>query len=206
MAGLEGVGYRFVHLDLEAAPVMNPYARDVVLLTGVVRTGRSVGSVEGQIPTDLGSALEAAAWVSYALKSYRDDLEPLPDWFVVGESHWDLIPRVRELREYNARPKCYINRDYARPLRRTLLAEFSELTGGAEMTFRFDGRILSIALLDRVHEVVASGDSWTSSYRVIVTQEATLPARFKHSAVEVSVFNDHLLFDGRGLGPCEPVA
>ena len=206
MAGLEGVGYRFAHLDLEAVPVTNPYARDVVLLTGVVRTGRSVGYVESQIPTDLGSALEAAAWVSYALNSYRDDLEPLPDWFVAGESRWDLIPHVRELREYNARPKCYINRDYARPLRRTLSAEISELTVEAEMTFSFDGRILSIALLDRVHEVIASGDSWTSSYRVIVTQEATLPARFKSTAVEVGVFNGYLLFDGRRLGPCEPVA
>lgn len=205
-AGLEGVGYRFVHLDLEAVPVMNLYARDVVLLTGVVHTHFSLGTVESQIPTDLGSALEAAAWVSYALKSYRDALDPLPDWFVEGESHWDLIPFVRELREYEARPKCSIDRDYARVLRRKLLEELSLPTGEAEMIFSFDGRILSIALPNSVHEVVASGDGWPSSYQVTVAPEATLPARFKFSMVEVSVFNGYLLFDRRMFGPCAPVA
>ena len=62
-AGLEGVGYRFVHLDLDAVHVMNLNARYVVLLSGVLNTGRTVAVIEDQIPNDLGSALEAAAWV-----------------------------------------------------------------------------------------------------------------------------------------------
>ena len=73
-AGLEGVGYKFVHLDLDAVHVMNMYARYVVLLSGVINTARTVALVESQIPGDLGSALEAAAWVSYALKSNRSQL------------------------------------------------------------------------------------------------------------------------------------
>ena len=74
---------------------MNLYGRYVVLLSGVVETRRTLGVVESQIPNDIGSALEAAAWVSYALKSYRSELEPLPDWFVEGERHWDLVPPAR---------------------------------------------------------------------------------------------------------------
>ena len=205
-AGLEGVGYKFVHLDLDAVHVVNMYGRYVVLLSGVVETRRTVGVVEDQIPNDLGSPSEAAAWVSYALKSHRSELEPLPDWFVEGERHWDLIPFVAEQRAYQARLKCFIDRDYARPLRRNLLEEISRLAGETEMTFSFDGRVLSIDLCGRVHEVIALGDSWPSSYQVIVSPETTLPARFTSAMVEVSVFEDYVRLAGLHLGPCEAVA
>ena len=211
--GLDGVGYRFVHLDLDAVHVMNMYARYVVLLSGVINTGRTVATVESQIPGDLGSALEAAAWVSYALGSHRSELEPLPDWFVEGERHWDLVPLERELRAaqerrraYEACPKCFIDRDYARPLRRNLLEALSWVAEEREMTFSFDGRVLSISLCDRVHEVIASGDSWPSSYRVMVSPETKLSARFMSSEVEVSVFEGDVLFDRLRVGPYEAVA
>ena len=210
---LEGVGYRFVHLDLGAVHVMNLYGRYVVLLSGVVETRRTLGLVESQIPNDIGSALEAAAWVSYALESYRSQLEPLPDWFVEGERHWDLVPparvglaaRERQL-AYEASPKCFVDRDYARPLRRNLLEEISWLDGETEMTCSFDGRVLRIVLCGRVHEVVARGDSWPSSYQVIVFPETTLPPRFTSSTVVFSVFEGYVCVDGLRLGPCESVA
>ena len=75
--GLEGVGYRFAHLDLDAVHVTNPSARDVVLLSGVLDTGQTLATVEGEIPNDLTSALEAAVWVSHTLRYHRSDLEPL---------------------------------------------------------------------------------------------------------------------------------
>ena len=203
--GAETASYRFVHLDLVACHVMNLYAREVVLLSGVVETRRTLSIVESQIPNDLGSPSEAAAWVSYALKSDKRELEPLPDWFVEGENHWDLIPFVAEQRAYQARPKCFIDRDYARPLRRNLLEEMSWLAGEAEMTVSFDGRILTIDFGGRVHEVIASGDSWPSSYRAIVTSESKFPARFTSSMVEVSVFEGHVRLGGLRLGPCEAV-
>ena len=203
--GMETVGYRFVHLDLVASHGMNMYARYVVRLSGVVNTGRTLGTVDSQMPPDLGSASAAAAWVSYALQSYRSELEPLPDWFVEGERSWDLIPFVAEQRAYQARPKCFIDRDYARPIRRNLLEEMSRLAGETKMTFSFDGRVLSIVLCGRLHEVIASGDSWQSSYQVIVSPETTLPARFMDSMVEVSVFEDYLRLDGHRLGLCEAI-
>ena len=75
--GLEGVGYRFAHLDLDAVHVTNTSARDVVLLSGVLDTGHTLATIEGQIPNDLTSALEAAVWVSHTLRYHRSDLEPL---------------------------------------------------------------------------------------------------------------------------------
>ena len=77
--GSLGAGYRFANLDLNAVRVMTMYGRNVVLLSGVTETRRTLGIVESQIPDVLGSPSEAAAWVSYALKSHRRELEPLPD-------------------------------------------------------------------------------------------------------------------------------
>ena len=210
---LVSVCYRFANLDLVASPEMNRYGLYVVLLTGAFETARTLTIIESEIPSDLGSALEAAAWVSYALKSYRSQLEPLPGWFVQGELHWDLVPpaqmerAARESRRaYEACPKCFIDRDYARPLRRKLLEEFSWLAGETEMTFKFDGRVLSIDLGGRSHEVVASGDSWPSSYQVVVSPKTPLPARFTSPTVVVSVFEGCVSLDGLRVGPCEAVA
>ena len=203
--GMETVGYKFKHLDLVASHGMYMYARYVVMLSGVDSTGRTLGTVKSQVSPDLGSALEAAAWLSYALKSYKSDLEPLPDWFVEGERHWDLIPIVAKQRAYEARPKCVVDRDYARPLRRNLLEEMSRLPGETKMTFSFDGRVLSIVLCGRPHEVIASGDSWQSSYSVKVSPGSKLPTRFTSASVVVSVFEGYLSFDDVRLGPCEAI-
>ena len=73
------------------------------------------------------------------------------------------------------------------------------------MTVNFDGRVLSIVLNERVHEVVASGDSWPSSYGAIVDREARMPTRFESPTVGVGVFEGHVFFDRRRLGPCESV-
>ena len=109
-------------------------------------------------------------------------------------------------RAYLSSPRCHIDRDYARPLRRNLLEELSGLAGETEMTVSFDGRVLSIDLKDRIHEVLASGDSWPSSYKAIVGPGAKMPARFESGIVEVSVFEGYVRFDRLRLGPCEPGA
>lgn len=200
------VCYPFAGFDLVACPEIKRFGQYVVRLTGVRDTRRSLEFIEGEIPSNLGNALEAAAWITYALQLQRSQLEPLPDWFVEGERHWHLIPFVAEELAYRVRPKCFIDRNYGRSLRRGLLEEISRLAEETKMTFAFDGRVLSIDLCLRVHEVIASGDSWPSSYQVIVSPETTLPARFTSAMVEVSVFEDYVRLAGLHLGPCEAVA
>ncbi len=154
----------------EYLETMNQHKGNVVWLMGTVVTPRTVSEHESPIPPDLRSTPEAAAWVSYALRSYRSSLGPLPDWFVEGERHWDLVPpaqkeRVRQeeaharaerWQAYRASPKCSIDRDYALLLRRNLRKALAELAGEAEMTFSFDGRVLSVALHGHVNKVATS--------------------------------------------------
>ena len=182
--GADAVVYGFAAFGLFCSHTMSRYMRMTVRVHGVISTRRTLSEIDTEIPDHLEDPLEAAAWVSYALRSHRSDLEPLPDWFVEGERHWNLVAPAREeitarerRRAYEASPKCYIDRDYARPLRRNLQEEISWLDGEAEMTFSFDGRVLTIDFGGHVHEVVASGDSWPPSYQVIVSPETTLPAR-----------------------------
>ena len=185
-----------------------------VRVHGVIYTGRTLSEIDSEIPDNLESPLEAAAWVSYVLRPYRRELEPLPEWFVQGERHWDLVPpAARELLEaqrrqqtYEASPKCFIDRDYARPLRRHLDNEISWLREETEMTLSFDRRVLTIEISGRLYEVLASGESWPSSYKVAVSQRSKLPARFMDSTVVVSVFDGHVRLDGHALGPCEAVS
>lgn len=208
------VCYGFPEVDLVASPALNSFNVPVIELTGYREDRHSLSIIEGQIPINLKSPLEAAAWISFVLMFDKRDLDPLPDWFVEGESHWHLVPPARELlasrereQAYRASPKCSIDRDYARPLRRNLMDEISWLPEGeaAVMTFSFDGRILSIGFDGRVHEVIASGEGWPASYRATVTAESKFPARFEHQRVEVSVFEGYICVDRFRLAPCAAV-
>ena len=220
----ETVRYQFQNFELNANSVMW-WTGQMVNLSGHGNTGRELlvmdpGDLSSapMIPNDLGSA-EAAAWVSFMLQHLRNDLGPLPDWFIEGERHWDLVPPAREQlaykerqrsneerqRLYKASPKCVIAREDARSIRRKLKEELLRLRGETEMAVQFDGHVFVIALGRRFYEALAFGDSWPHSYRVIVTHEATFPPRFERSWVEVSVFEGYLCWDQHRLGPCEAV-
>lgn len=138
---------------------------------------------------------EAAAWVSYALHSHRRDLGPLPNWILEGERHWDLLPFVRIKRVYETCPRCMIERDHARLLRRSLVEAMSQLKGTASMAFHFGGRVLDVQLDGRNFAVLAMGDPWPSAYEITVNRETTMPARFRSERVEISVYENFLHFD-----------
>ena len=102
--------YRFRHLDLKALEAVDRIFVDVVFLSGVAKTERQMGLVEQQIPARLSSTMEAAAWVSYALKDYRHFVEPVPEWFTAGEQAWNFIPWVRDQREAEKRLEAWRKR------------------------------------------------------------------------------------------------
>ena len=214
----ETVRYEFKNFQLDASHVWW-WTGEMVLLCGIDKIDNSLVLGPGDmwsapmIPSDLCSTSEAAAWVSFMLQFRRNDLGPLPDWFVEGERHWDLVPPAREQvaykerqRAYEASPKCSITREDARPIRRSLMEDLSRLDGETEMAVQFDGHVLTIVLGDRFHGAFAFGDNWPYSYRAIATPESKLPLRFQRSWVEVSVFEGYLCWDRLRFGPCEAVS
>ena len=190
--------YEFLSGELTAFEAPNRYFQDVVHLMGVLSTERTISMIETSISKDIYTNREAAAWISYVLKPYRNELQPLPAWFLEGEHDWDLIPFVREERErriaYENRPKCHIDREYARPFRRMLREFLTDLDQETEMRFGFDGRVLTVEICDRTFDVVARGIPWPCLYRVPAKPSMQLPARFTTAKVEISFFDDCLRF------------
>ena len=207
-SGMKAVGYRFRHLDLTASASATMVGMPAVLFSGIVQTKRVLGSIDHLIAPDIDNPREAAAWVTHVLHAYRSHLGPLPAWFLDGEQYWDvLLPTLVELagteasRAYAQAPKCFIDRDYARPLRQRLRTALSEIAEETEMTVSFDGRVLS--LCGATYEVVASGNAWPSAFRVAVRSGTALPARFPFTTVTMIVFDGFLSFGNRRLGTCE---
>ena len=204
--------YQFRNLDLVASPGLNMFPKsanfgvDGIHLMGVMQGPGWIGEVEYCIPKNLQRTEEVKAWISYALRSRREKLGALPPWFLEGERLWDLIPHVRERREreaaWKAAPKCTINRDYARPLRRKLKAASSAIECKNNMLVSFDGRVLTLALCGELFEVIATGERWEDEYLVEISGEMPWPRRFKFDWVTVSIFEGSIRIDGHPLGPC----
>ena len=208
------VRYRLEHVRLEGIPAQDRFFRDIVYLTGDARSKRSMASIALDLPPRLGTKLEAAAWITYVLRDYKDAFVPLPDWFTEGEQAWDLIPHVRRDREEEKQrqawlkarreaPQCSIDREEARLLRKRIRRSLCELDGASDLTAAFDGRVLSIRVGADVHQVVASGDQWASAYRTRASAETKLPDRFNEPWVSVMVFEGDLLMNEISIGRCE---
>ncbi len=72
--GTDAVLYPFAAFDLFCSHTMNRHMGMVIRVHGVLVTARTLSEIDSEIPDNLDSTLEAAAWVSYVLKSYRQKL------------------------------------------------------------------------------------------------------------------------------------
>src|SRR5690606_8527748 len=71
--GMLTVGYRFPVLDLTASDSVSFDLSPAVLLSGVLHTSRTIAEIHSEIPPDLETPEQAAAWVSYALWPHRSE-------------------------------------------------------------------------------------------------------------------------------------
>ena len=119
---------------------------------------------------------------------------PLPDWFVESERQ-----------AYESSPKCFIAREEARIFRRMFLEVLSGLDRESEMRVSFRGNVLIVDLGHDYFDARAWGDAWPDTYRVMVSPETKLPARFMSSWVDVTLFDGQVFIGGLSLGPCEAI-
>lgn len=207
--GTDIVGYRFKFLDLKAFQGVNRYFRDVVFLTGVLNTGRTIGEIDSEIPQDLCDKRTVAAWVAMGLGSDRRDLSPYPRWLELGAQDAQLInlnhgsPSPPELKTV---ARCTIDLDHARTLRQRL-RETVAAGGGDPMdaSFTFDGRVFGVTVATRSHEALASGEPWPRDYRVVLSPGTIpMPARFTGHRVAVVVYETFLRVGSLPLPLSEP--
>jgi hypothetical protein len=193
--GRETVGYRFPVLDLTASFGMGRDFFEAVHLRGVFNSGRTLAEIDYQMPPDLEEPGVAAAWVSYALRDLRKELEPVPDWMVEGDRNQDALPWNREREAFEKRLWCEIDRDYARLFRRNLKKALAALPKNADMYLTFDGRVLVADLDGKTHGVVAEGPAWPARLLMRAGPDTVLPPRFSSDRIEVSYYDGSLYFD-----------
>lgn len=204
--GAPTVGYRFAELDLTASDCINRHFQRTIMLSGVLSTGSTIAVIESEMPHDLELPQDAAAWLSYALRSYQQRLSPLPEWMIEGEKNWDVIPFIRDARAYERRTRCNLDRDCARMLKAKLQAELPKHPMDISVIFTFDGRVLSVQIDQVLFETIGSGEAWPNLYQVMMSKQTRLPKRFMSPVVEMSFYNGRfnfgsLRYQGREIQP-----
>lgn len=87
--------YDFGNTIVTAIHCLTPRLGNVVLLTGTIRTPRTISQLRGEIPQSFESREIGVAWLTWcldtAVKGEFVPLEPVT-WLVEGRTHRSLLP------------------------------------------------------------------------------------------------------------------
>jgi hypothetical protein len=186
-----GLGYEFGGgFRLAASAVLSLQFEPVVLFTGTVFGPRRLATVEFELPRAIASAELCAAFLAYYLDKQAGEstrhFEPVvaTPWLALGRQNAELLPWVQlqraneeDQRRYAARPHCYVNKKFARPLLEAL-AEATIETGGVETAwFSFDGEVLKVRCGRRVFAAAGEGLAWDGEFGIVAASFAEVPRR-----------------------------
>jgi len=193
-----GLSFNFGCLKLSASHVYNVRWAEVVLLGGVLSTPRRIGAVEFEMPPKVASFEQGVAWIAWHLdQNHGFEATNTPAWLEVGRQHLHLLPWVRDLAAYKARPRCTVQREWMRIVLKTLGTQMAESNTESRVTLRFDGRVLTLDVDRNVIAAAAQGEAWPCSYELPVASITRLPRRLAMHDIEISVWNSELRIANR---------
>jgi len=190
-----GLSYNFGEFKVSASWVTNRYFRSVILLTGVIRTSRTLSRLECEMPTVFRIAEQGVAWIVWALESATsNEFTPThaPEWLDLGREYRYLLPWEQELAAYEARPHCYIDRDWFRVALKKLRELLEHVAENATVTVSFDGTICKISCEEVVFPLPAEGNPWEDAYAIAAGQLRKLPKRLMREKVVIAVWKERL--------------
>jgi hypothetical protein len=166
---------------------------EVVMISGVLSTSRSLGHIQFAMPRYVESAHFVTAWIVWHLDQHSEfrRIQNLP-WVEGGRNHQALLPWVKSMAEWKARPQCVVKRDRLRLGLNTLAEHITALPDDAEIVFAFDGSIFSIRYDNKVIAFAAEGAPWTVSFKVRVGNLRGLPKRLMHDPAGVSIWDSRI--------------
>lgn len=200
-----GRSFDFGNLKLSASFVFSPTSyRDVVLLTGVLSTSRSIAVIDAEMPREVESREQGVAWLTHFLDQHAYSGEFVPAvpvfWLAIGREYRHLLPWVRQMAAYEARPHCLVDRDWAR----VALRKLAEIVAGAadesQVMLAFDGEVLKMRCMDGLVAVPARGTAWGTRYAVRAGQLRALPKRLMREWIEFSIWESALRIGGYVYG------
>lgn len=138
--------FDFGSFKLKASKGMNHYFVENFYIRGNYRTSRSLGSIDFEMPLDVDSFEQGVAWISYGIGNVDSLADHVP-WVSQGREWEDFLPWKLRQKAYEARPHCYVDLEWFRPVRKQLreIAEMAALADSNEpIQVKFDGEILRL--------------------------------------------------------------
>jgi hypothetical protein len=151
--------YDFGNLCLTAAEVMSDSFRPCFHFGGVWRGANSLSMVDFEMPLEVESPEQGAAWIAYGIgKSFRPSRPT--SWLSDGWTWQDRLPWVRWLEEYKARPVCSVEKEWFKLAARKLRPLADSASEADLVWFTFNGEALKIAGCDASVILLATGTAW----------------------------------------------
>ena len=193
--GGETLSYDFGNLTLSARQTMNRHFAEIVSVSGVYASPRTVAEVEIQLPLRIASLQQCAAFIAWGIDNQvsRNFVPLAPTrWLDEGRNNFDLLPWVKEQKLYNERPRCTVKRDWIKLALRDLRSLLPQLDESESLSFTYRDEIFSIRTRPKLFALPAEGINWESSYEITVGNFQNFPKRFNTNEVGISVWIDHL--------------
>lgn len=189
---------------LFATEAVNMSFVDVITFRGTWYTGRECGEVDFELPRQMDSAAQCAAWLVYKLNESSKHLIAEShinyDWFEIGKNSELELPWKRREADYNSRPHCIIDRSWLK----LALSSFSTALENVQdehcVTISFRDRILLIRCGEQVIPSPGSGEPWSEDILIKVADFKLmhLPRRILENPVLIDVWDGYMRIGNRG--------
>lgn len=189
------------NFKLKATRMTNLYLKDVVSFNGLVSTARTIASIEFDMPLQVDSKEQCAAWIAWHLNKNLPLREKLiqnskADLLVIGLQNQETLPWLQESEAYRVRPQCSVERGWFRQALKTIKVNVSDAAPNSKITITFDGRVLSFFGGNWITPIPALGESWSEEYEIAVS-DFYFPARLMQETIHISVWKQCLTLGNR---------
>lgn len=188
-----GLSFDFGYLKLRASCCVNLSAAQIVLFSGVLSMGRSLGDVHFEMPRSVLSVKHCAAWVAWHLDQFSEFRRAQHNaWIEDGRKNQTLLPWVKQMAEWHARPQCMVKRDWLRLALRTLRSRLGSFPDISSVIFAFDGSVFTIQCDKQIIAFPGEGSPWGVRFRAEAKTLRPLPKRLVGEEIGVSIWESHI--------------
>lgn len=194
------VSYDFGCLKLQATQMMDLRFQQVVNISGTLNTPRTMANIMFDMPLQVESREQCAAWIACHLKGVKRQLEELSPpngirLLRLGLEHQDSLPWVRASEQrraaYEARPWCSAERSWLRQALNAIKPHISNASVDAQMVLGFDGQLLTFQGENWIAPIPATGTAWPNQYEMQIS-DFHIPPRLMQEKLVVDVWEGRL--------------
>lgn len=197
-----GLSYHFDGFKLSASVCINRSFYPIILFTGVYATERTITEVDFEMPREIESYEQAAAWLAWSVdrqigRGFGTTFA-IP-WLEIGRRSYHLLPWERLRVAYDLRPHCYVYRDWMRLALQKLRSALRRSPPEGVVYFGFDGEILKIETAGELIALPGTGHAWPFRISTPAAKLEGLPKRLVQPSICVSYWEGTLTLGNRGF-------